>query len=404
MKKILFIITQSEMGGAQRFLYNFLSRTGSNYEILVATGSPRLPRRDESRLGQSHAKVGSDGGPELAEKLKSLNIAIFKLEHLKREINPASDIKACYEIRDLIIKFKPDTLFLLSSKAGFLGSFATKFLTPNSYLPRIVYRIGGWSFNDPWPKWKKKLWVMLEKKSASWKDIIIVNNTHDFEQAKKLGIKPREQLVLIHNGLDPYKLDFLPRDEARLKLFEKLSKYSGKIFQANTIIGTVANLYPTKGLQYLVEAAEYFKNNEDIIFVVIGGGEEKEKLELLITRYKLQKKVFLMGQLPDGHRYIPAFDIFVLPSVKEGFPFAVLEAMSAKIPVIATRVGAIPEIIENGKNGFIVEPANPAALAGKIKELLASDRLRQEFSIQGHQTVLFKFSEDKMVKEIEALI
>ena len=101
---------------------------------------------------------------------------------------------------------------------------------------------------------------------------------------------------------------------------------------------------------------------------------------------------------------MPAFDIFVLPSLKEGFPFALIEAMSAKVPVIATRVGAVPEIIDNGKNGFIVEPGNSASMAGKIKELLASDHLLKEFAIQGHQTVLFKFNEDRIIGEIEGVL
>ncbi|MDP3697940.1 MAG: glycosyltransferase family 4 protein, partial [Candidatus Taylorbacteria bacterium] len=389
-KRILFIITQSEMGGAQGFLLNLLTRISNRYEILVATGSPR----------QSYAKAGSDGSNELGNKLKLLNIEIIKLENLKRNISPTNDIKACFEIRDLINKFKPDTLFLLSSKAGFIGSLASNFLTPNSYRPRIIYRIGGWTFNDPWPAWKKKLWVKLEKLSAPWKDVIIVNNQHDLEQAHKLGIKPREKIVLIHNGIDPYKLKFLPRDEARVKLelFEGVRYPSFKVPDPLTIIGTVANLYPAKGIKFLIETAEYFKNNSNTIFLVIGDGQEKPELEKMLKEKGLEKKVFLLGRLPDSHKLMSAFDIFVLPSVKEGFPWALIEAMAAKLPVIATRVGAVPEIIDNGKNGFIVEPANPAALAGKIKELLVNDHLLQEFSIQSHQTFLFNVSEDKMIK------
>lgn len=380
-KRILFIVTQSEMGGAQRFLLNFLSRAGSKYEVMVATGY--------------------DGGDELIERLEYLNIRTFKLRRLKREISPVNDIKACYEISDLITNFQPETLFLLSSKAGFIGSLAARFLVKKPL--KVIYRIGGWSFNDPWSLWKKKLWVKLERISAPWKDVIIVNNGHDLEQAKKLGIKPRKNIVLVYNGLDPYKLDFLPADEARLKLYEKISRQAGKIFQADLIVGTVANLYPPKGIKFLVESAEHFKNN-GVVFIVIGEGQERKEIEGMIKEKGLEKKVFLLGQLKEGYKLMPAFDIFVLPSVKEGFPFAVLEAMSAKIPVIATRVGAIPEIINNGKNGFIVEPGNPGALADKIKELATKDHLRQEFSIQGHQTVLFNFSEDKMIKEIEALL
>jgi glycosyltransferase involved in cell wall biosynthesis len=382
-RRILFIITQSEMGGAQRFLYNLLARISPNYEIRVA--------------------VGSDGGHELIEQFNGIGISVTRLKKLRRDINPLEDIGAIFEIRELIKEFQPDDLYLGSSKAGFIGSLATVFPSRIPNL-KVIYRIGGWTFNDPWPAWKKNLWINLEKLSAQWKDVIIVNNKHDLEQAKSLNIKPRQSIVLIHNGIDPYKLDFTSRDEARFKIFEKLSKNSARIFQAETIIGTVANFYPPKGLNYLIETAEHFKNNEEIVFAVIGDGPERENLERQIREKGLEKKIFLLGKIKDGYKFMPAFDMFVLPSVKEGFPFAILEAMAAKIPVIATRVGSIPEVIENGKNGFIVEPGNPAALAGKIKELLASDYLYKEFAIQGHQTLLFNFSEDKMVKEIEALL
>jgi glycosyltransferase involved in cell wall biosynthesis len=99
-----------------------------------------------------------------------------------------------------------------------------------------------------------------------------------------------------------------------------------------------------------------------------------------------------------------AFDIFVLPSVKEGFPWALIEAMAAKLPVVATSVGAVPEIIEDGKNGILVGPAKPEQLAGKINDLLNDERLQQELGIQAHQAVLFKFSLEKMVREVEAIL
>jgi glycosyltransferase involved in cell wall biosynthesis len=382
-KRILFIITQSEMGGAQKFLFNLADRISKNYEIKVMTGS--------------------DGGSELINKLRNANINADTLRFLKREIDPVNDIKAAFEIRDLIDQFKPDDLFLISSKAGFIGSFAAEYLI-HTVRPKVIYRIGGWTFNDPWPAWKKKLWIMLEQKSAHWKDIIILNNRKDFHQSQELNIKPKEKTVLIYNGLDTYKTEPIPREDARLKLFEKLLKKSGRIFQTETIIGTIANLYPTKGIDTLISAAEYLKNNEKVSFFIIGDGSERNYLESRIKSLGLEKKVFLLGQLPDASQYLPSFDLFVLPSVKEGFPWALIEAMASRVPVIATRVGAVPEIIVNGKNGFIVEPSNPAALADKIKEVLASDHLQKEFAIQGHQTVLFNFSEDKMIKETEAVL
>lgn len=383
-KRVLFVITQSEMGGAQRFFYNFIPRLDkSKYELLVASGS--------------------DGGGELLLNFKANNLNVVELKFLKRKISFFNDIWATFELRRLIKEFKPDTIFLNSSKAGFLGALAVRLYHGRKRMS-VIYRIGGWSFNDPRPKWEKKLWIFIEKISARWKDIIIVNNKHDFDQAKQLKIKPQKDIVLIYNGLDVYKMDFLSREDARLKLFEKIIKHSGKIFQIDKIIGTIANFYPPKGLEYLVEAAEHFKNDDTVAFIIIGEGGERGKLENLIKTKGLEKKIFLIGQVSEAYKLLSAFDIFVLPSLKEGFPWSLIEAMSAKLPVIATSVGAVPEIIENYRNGIIIRPGDATQIAAKIKEILGTDRLKQEMGIQAHQTVLFKFNADKMISQTEALL
>ncbi|OGN04579.1 MAG: hypothetical protein A3B99_04405 [Candidatus Yanofskybacteria bacterium RIFCSPHIGHO2_02_FULL_44_12b] len=384
-KRVLFVITQSDWGGAQQFLYTLVRRlTPEKYQILVA--------------------VGQDGGKMFQEQLRRNGIPVHDLKFLRRETAPVKDVKAVSEIRNLIKSFRPETIFLNSSKAGFIGSLATALLRYHTTRPKVIYRIGGWTFNDPWPAWKRWLWVRLEKLGSSWKDVIVVNNEHDLRQAQKMKIIPRDRLALIHNGLDTYKTSYLPREEARLKLFEKIARHSGKIFQAKNIVGTIANFYPPKGLEYFILTAEKFKDIEDTAFIIIGDGQERQKLELMIAEHGLSHKIFLLGQIPEASKFITAFDVFVLPSVKEGFPWALIEAMAAKTPVIATNVGAVPEIIEDGKNGFMVEPKNPDQIANRIREILGNDRLRQELSIQAHQTVLFKFSEDKMVKEIESLL
>ncbi len=261
--------------------------------------------------------------------------------------------------------------------------------------PKIVYRIGGWSFNDPGSRWQKGLWKALEWLSAKWKDVIIVNNQHDFDQAVKLRIKPRKKLALVYNGIETYKLSLTSKEEARAKLNIPADKY---------IVGTVANFYPAKGLEYLIQSAYYFLDNDNVVFAIIGDGKEREFLEALIRELGLEKKVILLGQVSEAFKYLPAFDVFALSSVKEGFPWALIEAMAAKLPIVTTRVGAVPEIIEDYKNGIIIEPEEPELMADKIKEIMNSARLQKEFGIQAHQTVLFKFELDKMVKQIEELL
>src|SRR3989338_621462 len=393
IKRILFIITQSEFGGAQRFLYELTTRLDKEkYEILVASDS-----------GEKS---------EFLNSLEQKSIKTKRLRFLKREINPIFDILGIIELMRLINKFKPNYLHLNSSKAGVLGSiagFKIKLLRSKKFKDlKIIYRIGGWSFNDPWPLWKKKIFVLAEKITAGFKDIITMNNKSDYEQALRLKIKLKKELKLIHNGIDALKIEFLPKDEARLKLFKNLSQKQPKIFQANFIVGTIANFYTTKGLKYFIEAVKILKINYDmnlekIKFLIIGDGQERSNLESRIINYGLEKEIMLLGQIPEAFKYIKAFDIFVLPSVKEGFPWTILEAMAAKVPVIATSVGAVPEIIKNGENGIMAEPKNPQQIAEAIKYLIENEKTRQEFAIQAHQTILFKFPMEKMVRETELL-
>src|SRR3989344_9318028 len=175
-KTILFVITQAESGGAQKFFLELLPRLDrQKYDIAIAVGEKKQVK-----------------GSDFIDTLKDHNLNIFELNWLKRDTSFLflKDWLAVFELRKLIQKLKPDILFLNSSKAGFICSLAAVFprkvkFTKSKKL-KILYRIGGWTFNDPWPWGKNQLWIMLEKISAPWKDIIIVNNESDLRQAEKL--------------------------------------------------------------------------------------------------------------------------------------------------------------------------------------------------------------------------
>lgn len=358
-KRILFVITQSEFGGAQRFLSTLQPRLDAHeYDILVATGS----------TGDEH----------FTDHLKNIGIANTVLPSLVRDLDPIKDIKAISEIRKLISDFKPDTLFLLSSKAGFLGAWAAR-----NYKVKVIYRIGGWAFNDPQSAIRKNVLIKAEKFSAQQKDIIILNNTHDLEQAKSLGIAPRQKLAMIHNGIDVTKLKLLSREAARAKL---------GLPAHGLFIGTIANYYPSKGLPDLVKTARLVP---DLPFVIIGDGKVKPPHA---------DNVRLLGRIPEASRYLLAFDIFVSPSLKEGFPWAVLEAMAAGVPTIATRVGASPEVIQDGINGILAEAGQPEQLAEKINHLAHDMAARSRFAEAGRTTVEQNFNLDTMVEETKKLL
>ena len=353
-----------------------------------------LPKAQNQRVSANYEVVvgaGPEGNDEkgLLFALEKEGINTINLKYLRRGVNPFFDFFGLVEIHKLIRKEKPDILFLCSSKAGFLGSLAAHLYRGYTYQrksayssearldqrlsaksPKVIYRIGGWTFNDPWPDWKKKFYLFLEKKTAKFKDVIINNAESDKKQAIKLGIKPKDKIVTIYNGIDTDKSEFLSREEAK-----KFLQFENSDF----VVGTIANNYPAKGIEYFNKATKDFKN---IKTIVIGRG----------NRY-----------IPDAFRYLKAFDIFVLPSIKEGFPWVVLEAMAAEVPIIATRVGALPEIIEDNKNGILINPAKPEELAEAIKKLAKNKDLREKLSKEGRKTVIEKFSIQKMVSKFEEL-
>jgi glycosyltransferase involved in cell wall biosynthesis len=343
-KKILFLVTQSEFGGAQRFIYRLVNGLDLiKYEIVVCAG----PEGNDSN--------------GLLFNLKNNNFRTIALRFLRRGINPLFDLLGFFEIKKLLKKEKPDILFLCSSKAGFLGSWAG-----HNIVKRIIYRIGGWSFNDPRNFLINLYFRFLERFSAKWKDYIINNADSDRQQAIKLGIKPRKEILTIYNGIDVNELEFLNKEEGRSFL---------KLKDSDFVVGAIANDYPTKGLKYLREVEKKLQN---IKFVILSG-------------------------IPNAYRYLKAFDAFILPSVKEGFPWVILEAMVAEVPIIATKVGALPEIIQNNENGILIEPKNPKVIIDAIKLLQSNDDLRIKLAINGKKMVIEKFNLEKMIQKYEDL-
>lgn len=400
-KKILFIVTQSEFGGAQRFLWNLIS------------GLTQIVKQKDADIVVAAGPEGDDENG-LLRFLEKKGINTKHLKYLRRGVNPLFDYLGTVEILGLIKKEKPDILFLCSSKAGFLGSLAAR-LYKSALQPKVIYRIGGWAFNDPRPFWQKLLYKFIEKISARWKDVIIVNAECHRKQAIELGIKPRGEILTIYNGIDINNLVFFDKEQAREKLNYLISnskflisnlprRQAGQIpnskFQIlnSVIIGTIANLYPAKGIEYLIEAAKLLKDKNKK-FVVIGEGMERNKLERLIKKYKLNN-FFLIGAISDAYKYVKAFDIFVLPSVKEGFPWTILEAMLAEVPVIATKVGVASEI----QPGVLVEPRNAKELSDAIKKMLRNKNLREKLTKKAKETLESKFTLSQMVKEIKKLL
>jgi glycosyltransferase involved in cell wall biosynthesis len=395
-KTILYLITQSELGGAQRYCLDLATSLKNEFNVIVASGR-------------------KDGKNALAEKLNKEKIKYYPIPYLKRSISPINDLLALIQIVKLIKKVKPDIIHLNSSKISILGSLAA--FIANRQLSKvncqksivksqlsIVYTAHGWVFNEPMPTWQKLFYKYAEKFTTRFKDKIICVSEFDYKTALEQKICPREKLITIHNGIAP--INFLPRQEAREKL---------NLPDTGFIIGSIGNLYKTKGFEYLINAANILITNYSssaeatkdgqlpITFVIIGEGRERKNLTELTKGYKLTDNVILTGRIPEAACLLSAFDIYVCSSVKEGLSYTIIETMLNGLPIIATRVGGNPELIEDGKTGLLINSQDARDLADKIKKLKNNIDLQQEMSTKARIKAQEEFNLEKMIRETKEI-
>lgn len=357
--RILYLITQADGGGAQNYVLSLAGHFGG----AIAAG---------------------DEAEELFEAAEKLNLGTFRLKHLKREINPYHDLMAVWEIRQLIQSYEPDILHLNSSKAGILGSFARMGLRV-----KTVFTAHGFVFNEPlsWPI--RSFYLALEKEASRYRDQIITVSEADRDSALKFKLIAPEKITTIHNGLAP--VNFLPKAEA-------LAKFS---LPKNTFLfATIANFYKTKGLDVLAEAVSLLKNElrEKSRFVIFGFGPEEKILRLKIKNLGLDRDFILLGKVSHASQYLKSFDAFILPSRKEGFPYVVLEAAQAGLPILATKTGGVPEILRG--DGLCVVPGDAEELAEKIGQIIRNSGLRERLSALSLKRAQI-FTLEKMLAETE---
>ena len=383
-KKILYIITKSNFGGAQRYVFDLATSLPENeFEPIVALGGS----------GESKAKPGL-----LYNKLEESGIRTILVKNFMRDISFFKEPLVFFELYKIIKREKPDVVHLNSSKAGGVGALACRLVTLFSFLgartdrlePKIIFTAHGWAFKESRKNYQRLIIYFLSWFTVYLSHKTIVVSEDDLVRAPKFLTSNR--LILIHNGISP--ITYRDRDDARKIIFGEAI-----ISERNLAIGTIAELHPNKGLRYALEAISEIKkqkaeNDHPIIFGIIGEGEQRQKLENEVKKLALQNFVFFTGYKNNAGELLSAFDIFLLPSLKEGLPYTILEAGSVGLPVVATNVGGAKDVIVDMETGILIRPAaikeisyalrffeqNPDRIlefGGKLKR-----RISEEFSLK----------------------
>ena len=339
-----------------------------------------------------YVALGGDG--LLKQKLESAGIYTFSISALGRDISASKEASSFKEIFSVIRNKKPDILHLHSPKAAGLGALAGRLLR----VKKIVYTVHGWAFNEDRPLYQKILIALFSWFTMILSHTTIVLSTREYNQACSFPFVTHK-LKLVPLGIKPPI--FISVEGARDAL-ARLVGISIQDFNKKIVIGTIAELHPNKGLSYLFNAmTAVVKEYPSALCVVIGDGQDKAHLHQIIKEHKLEQNVFLLGYLDQASEYLKAFNVFVLPSLKEGLPYVILEAGCASLPVVSTTVGGIPELIEDMKSGILIQPKNIRELAHALSFMIEHPDGRKKYGSALKEKVLRDFSIEKMVENVE---
>ncbi|MFA5754390.1 MAG: glycosyltransferase family 4 protein [Patescibacteria group bacterium] len=364
--KVLLITTKASIGGAQMFVLN-LARSLKERGVEVV--------------------VGAGDGDWLAGELESSGISFYRFKSLKRDSSLWSGWRFISELRRFLKQHDFDVVHFNSSNALF-GVLALARLKPK---PMSVFTVHGLSVLDrnyPAKFWKRRIYRLFFRYLLPLVDKVVFVSQLNLEEARRDGLIKGG--AFIYNGLAEKNLNFLSKLEAR----DWLTNKAGRNLKNEYLVGSIGRLSYQKNFSWLIAVwPEILKIKPEARLVVLGSGEEEKNLRALIDSLGLSDKVFIIFS-DQASRYLKAFDLFVLPSRYEGLPLTLIEALLARLPVLASRVGGNEEILGREEELYALD--DQKEFLARLERMAADPDLAAKLLLVNQESAA-RFSLDEMV-------
>jgi len=349
------------------------SRNFGGSEQILLTMMTALDRQSWDPILVSHAETGLE---PLVEKARELNIPIWTVPRIEGYRAIFHALQFAQRLRrnrpDI---FHANMIWPLSCAGGLFAAFLARVpvVVATEHLPMAL---------------AGRRWTLLERFVSSAVDCYLAVSHHIFYRLRERLRLPEGKVKLVRNGI-PLDVYSHPSDKGfRATLNTSCDR---------PIVLTVARLDPQKGHRYLIEAAV---NVPGALFLLAGDGPERSALEAKSVELGLSDRVVFLGHRHDVPDFLAMCDLFVLPSLYEGLPLSVLEAMAAGKPVVATDIEGTSEAVVHQETGLLVPPANPLALAEAIRALLSDSLLSRQMGQAGKNKARRDFSAEVMMRQI----
>lgn len=369
--RVVHLITRLELGGAQQnTLYCVERHDRRRFEVGLWAGA----------------------GGILDVQARAIRDADVRLlPWFAHAIDPVGDAAATVRLARALTDV--DLLHTHSSKAGIVGRAAAR----AAGVRCVVHTVHGWSFNEFQSPLRRRAFIELERASARLTDRIVCVSEADRERGLGAGIGVPTQYRVVRSGIDPTL--YLARTGARERVRSALG-----FAPADVVVGSVANFKPQKAPLDFVEAARLARAGDPRLkFFLAGDGEMRAQVIAAIDAAGLRDHVRLLGWRQDVPDLLAAMDVFLLTSLFEGLPRAVLQAMAAGVPVVVTDTGGTSEVVSDGETGFLIPTGDAAAAAAAVLRLATDESRRRQLGVAGRLRLGAEFDIRRMVLDLEDL-
>ncbi len=379
-KRVLRVIARLNMGGP-------------SLHVAYLTAGLR-PRGYETTLVAGELARGESSMAFVAEQL---GVELHPLVQLHREVSPVRDLVAAVRLARLIRAERPDIVHTHTAKAGAVGRVAAV-LAGGRRRPLIVHTFHGHVLRGYFGPLRTTAFRLLETLLAASSDALVAVSPQVRDDLVALGIAPREKFAVVRLGIE-LERRVLAESGTREETRRLLGVPEGRF-----LVGWVGRMTGVKRTEDVLRALQLLRGRGvDAGVCLVGDGPDRDEVEREAHRLGIARHCFYLGYQEDIARWYAAVDAVVLPSENEGTPVSVIEALAAGRPVVATRVGGVPDVVTDGKDGFLVEVGDVAALADRLARLAADADLRESMGAAGRARVLSRYAVDRLVDDVDRL-
>ena len=378
--KVLRVIARLNVGGpALHVAYLTAGLAERGYETTLVAGT--LARGEESMAAVSEAR----------------GVRIETLPALHREIGPLRDAQAILRLARLIKQERPTILHTHTAKAGAVGRIAA-LLAGRARPPIIVHTFHGHVLRGYFNPLTTLAFRTLERWLARVTTALVAVSPEVRDDLVRLRVAPASKFTVVRLGIELDERTSSGGDE-RAETRRQLG-----VGQEAFVVGWVGRMTAVKRTDDVVRALRgLVDRGVDAYLCLVGDGPDRDHLEQFAHELGVVKRCLFVGYQEDVARFYSAIDALLLPSVNEGTPVSVIEALAAQRPAVATRVGGTPDVIRDGVDGFLVEVGDADALSDRLAELAADPERRARMGADGRARVLGRYAVERLVDDIDRL-